>query len=136
MEKRAASPALLICEPLLKRPVDGSHYCLHAVGSSSGCPGSWASSAWAAYGVQAVLCLPPVPRREFPSPGPSYSCSCHALAVGALQTGRTGSGHAPAVDTPGEQMGPTDEEVLIVLLQVVSFVAAPETPPPQCHSSS
>lgn len=79
------------------------------MGSSSCCPGHWASSSWAAGGVQAVLCLLP-----------GSSCSCNWLlwpwALCRLSAyssqGHAGGSHPSAVDAPGEQMGPTGEEVL------------------------
>lgn len=64
-----------------------------------------------------MLCLLPGPSGEFLSPGlscASVACSGHGCSVRCeCMTGHTGSGHTPAVDAPGDQVGPTDEEVLL-----------------------
>lgn len=64
--------------------------------------------------AQAMLCLVPGPRQEFPSPGLSYSCSCMLWPwVLCGQSGHSDGGHAPTEDASGEQMCPSDEEVIL-----------------------
>lgn len=44
----------------------------------------------------------------------SVACSSHGCSVGCeCMTGHAGGVHTPAVDAPGDQMGLTDEEVLL-----------------------